>query len=60
MSRFIASSVTADILSRLWTGFLFILLLPLVLVLSRRPGVDKLVPERQPLPRSALPFAPKQ
>jgi hypothetical protein len=60
MSRFLASSVIADVLSRLWTAILFILLLPVVLVLSRRPGIDKLAPEGQTWPRSARPSIPKK
>lgn len=55
MSRFIASSVTADILSRAWNMLLFILLLPIVLILTRMPEVDKQEPKGQTWPRSATP-----
>lgn len=40
MSRFLASSVTADLLGRCFNLLLFLVLLPLVLILARQPGID--------------------
>jgi hypothetical protein len=60
MSRFFASSVTADILGRAWNLFLFILLLPAVLILTRLPQVKREESVGQTWPRSARPSAPKQ
>ena len=57
MSRFFASSVTADILSRAWNLFLFLLLLPIVLILTRLPQIDKHRADGQIWPRSARPTA---
>jgi hypothetical protein len=59
MSRFLASSVIADVLSRSWNVFLFILLLPVVLILTRLPQVGNQRTDGQTWPRSARPSIPK-
>jgi len=45
MSRFFARSALADALGRFWNLILFLLLLPFVVILSRRPDIDRLIPD---------------
>lgn len=45
MSRFFARSALIDALGRLSERLLFVILLPFVVILSRRPGIDRLLPE---------------
>lgn len=45
MSRFFARSALIDALGRLSDLLLFVILLPFVVILSRRPGIDRLLPE---------------
>ena len=51
MSRYLARSALADASGRLFNLLLFVLLLPAVLILSRREGIDNPVPD-DPGPRS--------
>lgn len=45
MARFIAQSTLADWTGRAFDILLFVLLLPFVVILSRMPGIDQLVPD---------------
>jgi hypothetical protein len=56
MSRFFARSVSADILARILNAVLFVLLLPFILIRSRRipPGPTRTVPYSVSLPRDRL------
>lgn len=52
MSRFLHQSVTADLLGRLFNLLLFLFLLPFVWLLSRRPDIDKTLPDGRAWPGS--------
>lgn len=57
MSRILARSVTADLVARFFNLMLFVLLLPVVVILSRRPGIDRIVPDDSPVPPPRAPKA---
>jgi hypothetical protein len=59
MSRFFASSITVDVFARACELFLFIVLLPILLVLTRLPQTDSRARVVPGWPRSARPSTSK-
>lgn len=53
MSRFLHQSVTADLAGRLFNLLLFLILFPMVWLLSRRREIDKVMPDGRAWPSSA-------
>lgn len=52
MSRFLHQSVTADLAGRLFNILLFLILFPMVWLLSRHRGIDKVMPDGRAWPAS--------